>query len=170
MEYETKNTGTSIAGLTTGIIGTSLGVLNGAGGLAGLWGGNGHASNYVTKDELKYVQELGQKDSEISLLKSESNTENKMIDVYKQAHAEVAALRDTVYANQMAQMDWNASQSVANAQMSNAIATNTASINAINGTLGNITKTIVPATSVCPEPMLKYNSWTAPTTTPTTTG
>lgn len=30
-----------------------------------------------------------------------------------------------------------------------------------------LTKTIVPITNVCPEPMKLYNSWTAPTT-PTT--
>ena len=47
--------------------------------------------------------------------------------------------------------------------MSSAIATNTASISAINNTLACITKTVVPITSVCPEPMPLKNSWTAPT-------
>lgn len=43
-------------------------------------------------------------------------------------------------------------------------------ITALNGqiaclqaTVSGITKTIVPATAVCPAPMPQYNSWTAPT-------
>jgi hypothetical protein len=28
-----------------------------------------------------------------------------------------------------------------------------------------LTKTIIPAANVCPQPMPQYNSWTAPTTT-----
>lgn len=36
----------------------------------------------------------------------------------------------------------------------------------IMGTIGQITSTIVPISAVCPTPMAKYNSWTAPTNTP----
>lgn len=36
------------------------------------------------------------------------------------------------------------------------------------GTIGKITDTIVPMSAICPTPMAKYNSWTAPTTTPAT--
>lgn len=35
------------------------------------------------------------------------------------------------------------------------------------GTMNNITKTIVPASAICPAPMPLHNSWVAPTTTPT---
>jgi hypothetical protein len=45
-------------------------------------------------------------------------------------------------------------------------------ITALNGqiaclqqTVSGITKTIVPATAICPAPMPQFNSWTAPTTT-----
>lgn len=38
------------------------------------------------------------------------------------------------------------------------------------GTLGKITDTVVPMDAICPTPMAKYNSWTAPTTTPATGG
>lgn len=61
------------------------------------------------------------------------------------------------------QSDWNASQSVANAQMSAAIATNSNSIAALQGCCEKITKLVVPATAVCPNPMPQFNSWTAPT-------
>lgn len=37
----------------------------------------------------------------------------------------------------------------------------------LQATVSGITKTIVPASAVCPAPMPQYNSWTAPTT-PTT--
>ena len=37
------------------------------------------------------------------------------------------------------------------------------------GTLNNITKTIVPASAICPAPMPLHNSWVAPTTTTTPT-
>lgn len=152
MEYVAGRgtTGMSIAGLTTGVIGT-LGTL---GGLAAAHTGGG--SNYVTKDELNYVQALGQKDCEIALLKSEQNTEVKIADVYER-------IMSRVNADARAQADWNAAQMVNNAQMSSAIATNAASIAALQNTCGQITKTIVPGTAVCPEYMPKYNSWTAPT-------
>lgn len=35
----------------------------------------------------------------------------------------------------------------------------------IMGTLGNITKPIVPMSAICPAPMPQYNSWVAPTET-----
>jgi hypothetical protein len=50
-------------------------------------------------------------------------------------------------------------------------------ITALNGqiaclqqTVSGITKTIVPATAICPAPMPQFNSWTAPTAPTTTTG
>lgn len=160
--------GVANAGLTTGIIGTALGVLNGG---FGLLNGNGRgmfnygygnvggpAPRVVTQEELNYVQELGKKDSQIALLQSEQNTEVKIADVYER-------LITRINADRREQDAWNASQSVANATMSAAIATNTASISALNNTVAGITKTVVPITAVCPEPMPLKNSWTAPTTT-----
>ena len=52
-------------------------------------------------------------------------------------------------------------QSVVNAQV-------TANLSCMQGqiaTLMGLTKTVIPITSVCPEPMPAYNSWTAPTAT-----
>ena len=141
MEYASLGVGN--AGLATGIIGTALGVLNG--GLGLLSGNTGTNANngYVTKDELKYVKELAQKDSQISLLQSEQNTEVKIADVYERVMTRVNA-------DQRAQAEWNASQSVANAQMSAAIATNASSIAALQGCCNQITKLVVPNSSICP--------------------
>lgn len=153
-EFASHAVGT--AGLTTGIIGTALGVLNGGLNVMGN-GVNNNINQYATKSDLAYAQELAKKDSEIALLQSEQNTEVKIADVYER-------IMTRVNADQRAQADWNAAQSVANAQMSAAIATNTNSIAALQNTCNNITKTVVPITSVCPQPMPQYNSWTAPTT------
>ena len=46
-------------------------------------------------------------------------------------------------------------------------ATQTGAISCIQGQVAQLqalTKTIVPITNVCPQPMPQYNSWTAPTT------
>lgn len=50
-------------------------------------------------------------------------------------------------------------------------------INAVNNalaglsaTVAKITETVIPRSAICPSVMPEYNSWTAPTTTPTTGG
>ena len=48
-------------------------------------------------------------------------------------------------------------------------ATNTGLISCLQSQvaqLQGLTKVVIPTTSICPEPMARYNSWTAPTTTP----
>jgi hypothetical protein len=152
--------GVANAGLTTGIIGTALSVLNG-GGLGNLLGG-GCANQYATKTELAYAQELAKKDSEIALLKSEQNTEIKIADVYDR-------LLTKINANQQAQADWNAAQAVNNCKLSNAVAVNSNSISALQNCCNSITKLVVPNSSICP-------GWgdvtvsVTPTTTPTNAG
>lgn len=133
------------------IAGTALALLNN-GGLGNLFGNN---DKYATKTDLAYAQELARKDSEISLLKSEQNTEVKIADVYER-------LITRINSDQRAQSDWNAAQMVNNANMSSAIAVNTNSIAALQNCCDKITKIIVPASSVCPQPMPLYNSWTDP--------
>lgn len=125
------------------------------GGIATLLGmlGNGYgampaaaapgAPSFVTKDELTMAMTIAGKDSEIAMLKSEQNTEVKIADVYERLITRINADRNT-------QMEWNATQSVNNAQMASAIAVNANSIGAIQGILGQITKTVIPNSSVCP--------------------
>ena len=51
-------------------------------------------------------------------------------------------------------------------------ATNTANIGCMQKQIDQLygmTKLVIPATSVCPQPMPLHNSWSAPTTTPATT-
>lgn len=146
--------GVATGGLVTGIIGTTLSVLNN-GGLGNLLGGG---VQYATKSDIVYSQELAKKDSEIALLKSEQNTEVKIADVYDR-------LITKINANQQAQAEWNATQSVNNCKMSNAIAVNSNSISALQNCCNSITKLVVPKDVVCPSVMPEFNSWTTPTTT-----
>lgn len=166
-EYEGIN-GKANAALTTGIIGTAgvgAALLNGA--VGGLFGGrngwNGGSMPFVTKDELDYVQQIARKDSEIALLKSEQNTEIKIADVYER-------LITRINQDQRDQSAWNANQSVANAHMSSAIATNSNSIASLQHLCNDLTKVVIPARNICPQPMPMYNSWTAPTAAETPAG
>lgn len=147
MEYASKAVGN--AGLTTGIIGTALGALGGGASVLlnnGNMGGRKVVCSddeYVTRYELGMQKELMQKDREIAILTSEQDSEKKMADVYER-------IMTKVNQNQRDQADWNASQSVANAQMTAAIATNANSINSLNAIVGSVTKVVVPNSNVCP--------------------
>lgn len=160
MEYSSNAKGN--LGVTLGAIGTGLGIIgNGAGILSGL-NTNMSAGDVasivtavanvnnkcsentpVTRYDMEMAMKLAAKDSEISLLKSEQNTEVKIADVYER-------IMTRVNADQRAQADWNAAQSVANAQMSAAIATNSNSIAALQNCCSQITKLVVPNTAICP--------------------
>lgn len=50
----------------------------------------------------------------------------------------------------------------------NGLATLGSQINCLAAQVAGITKTVVPISSVCPQPMPQYNSWTAPTAAATT--
>lgn len=150
MEYSSNSKGN--LGVTLGAIGTGLGVLNDAGILTGNFNrGNG---NCVSRDEIRMIQELATKDSQIAMLSSENDSERKMIEVYKQAHSEIAnltastnhelkELREKVYNNEK-------EQAVVNAKFSDAISVNTSNIADIRATLGEITQIKIPNSAVCP--------------------
>lgn len=155
MEYQYASNSKGNLGITLGAIGSGLALLNNGG--LGLFSNNGYhntcGGRYVTKDELDYVQTISAKDSEIALLKSEQNTEVKIADVYER-------LITRINADAKAQAEINASQMVFNANSNSAIAVLQNQICVLNG----LTKTVVPINNVCPQPMEKFNSWTAPTT------
>ena len=144
--------GVAGSGLGLGIAGTALGVLNGGlGNLFGGWNNCGCSENHVvSRYELGLQNEIMTKDSRIALLESNIYTDQKLNDLRNYIDARVGAVEGAVNA-----------QAVYNA-------TNTATINCIEGQVAQLfglTKTIIPITNVCPQPMPQYNSWTAPTTT-----
>ena len=155
-EYASK--GVAGSGLGLGIAGTALGVLNG--GLCNLLSGTGNGNCGCNEDHWVNRYEAAQ-----SARISELETEVKLRDANTYTLTEMGKLRDYVdhrFSGVEAQL---CNQSVLNSQI-------TANISCMQGniaTLMGLTKTIVPITNVCPEPMKLYNSWTAPTA-PTTTG
>lgn len=141
------------AGLTTGIIGTSLGAIAsgvlGNGGLGGLFGGNGCGENAtINRYELGLVRENDQLRMQVSLRDANTYTDQKLLELYGYVNGKFDGINA-----QLCQ------QSVVNAQITANIACMQNAINTLNG----LTKTVIPITSVCPEPMPAFNSWTAPT-------
>jgi hypothetical protein len=154
--------GVAGAGLGTGIAGLSLGVLNamGNGGiLPGLFGGYGGGygrgcgeSTVVNRYELGLEQASAAKDSKIALLESTIHTNDKILEVYGYVDGRLRAIESQI-----------CQQAVVNAQVTANISCMQSAISGLQA----LTKTVVPITNICPEPMPLYNSWTAPTA-PTT--
>lgn len=151
IENTHNRNGTITAALTTGIIGTAgaaLGAMANNGGLGGLFGGG---TQYATKESVDNAIILAQKDSEIALLKSEANTENKITEVYERIMLKVNANHEEQNAINMQQAVYN---STANANVS-------VLQNQVQQLMG-MTALYIPAAKVTPAPMPQYNSWTAP--------
>ena len=155
VEVEKDNTrGIAVGGLTTGIIGSALGLLNG-GNLGGILGGcNNGGSAYVTRYD-------AEKDARIAALE----TEVKLRDANTYTLGEVNKMRNYVDAKFDAINAQLCSQAVINAQ----VTANLSCLQNTVNTLSGMTKTVIPIANICPEPMQRYNSWTAPTTTAPTT-
>lgn len=167
MRLETNETtnyaskGVANAGLTTGIIGTALG------GLATLFNngvilGNGPARNIngapivcsddeaVNRYEAKQSARIAELETEIKLRDANTYTDSKILETYQYVDGRLRNIEAQI-----------SQQAVYNATCNSTLACMQGQI----AQLQSLTKLIVPATNVCPEPMSKYNSWTAPTTT-----
>lgn len=153
MEMENKfaSKGVAGAGLGLGIAGTALGLMAGNGGF-NLFGNNANCGcsedHLVNRYELGQNAEIERLRTELSLRDSNIYTDSKILDLYKYVDGKFGAVESEL-----------CQQRVYNA-------TNTAAISCINGqiaTLMGLTKTVIPITSVCPEPMPAANSWVAPT-------
>jgi hypothetical protein len=132
--------GTANTALGLGIAGTALALMNN-GGLGNILGGN--SKDYATKEDLAYVQQLSNKDAEIALLKSEKSTSEKIAALYDN-------ILERINTEVKSQQSWNAQQSVNNAAMSAAIATNASSIASLQNCCNQITKVVIPNESVMP--------------------
>ena len=154
MEMNFASKGVAGAGLGLGIAGTALGALNN-GWLGGLFGGgcnNGYGVNHY---ELGMQNEIANKDMEIAYLRGRDASKSDDLELYKYVDGRLRGIEAQI-----------ASQGVVNAQ----ITANLPCLQNSVAALSALTKTVIPITNVCPEPMTRYNSWVAPTTTETTTG
>ena len=138
------------------IAGTALGAMNN-GWLGGLFNGNGGCSENVAVNryELGLQNQITNKDMEIAYLKGRDAAKTDSLELYKYVDGRFRAIESQI-----------CSQAVVNAQ----VTANLSCLQNTVATLSALTKTVIPITNVCPEPMPMYNSWTAPTTSGTTTG
>lgn len=156
-EYASR--GVAGSGLGLGIAGTALGLLNG--GLGNVL--TGVSGSHCSCNEDHFVNRY--EASQASRI-AELETEVKLRDANTYTLSEMGKLRDYVDRRFDGVNSQLCSQNVLNAQ----VAANLSCMQGNIATLMGLTKTVVPITNVCPEPMALYNSWTAPTTTTTTTG
>lgn len=139
VEKHDNTRGIATGGLTTGIIGTALGAMN-SGILPGLFGGNAAAvacseNMGVNRYELSMVRELTNKDMEIAYLKGRDASKTDDLELYKYIDGKIAGVEREL-----------ADQRVFNA-------TQIGTISCIQGQVAqllNLTKLVVPNTSVCP--------------------
>lgn len=115
MELERRSSGVAKAGLTTGIIGTSLGTLGilgaGANGLGNLLGRNAQQpvvvmdnsgfrdgcccseDRHVNRYELELQQKIAEKDSQIALRDANTYNDQKMLEMYKYIDGQLKDVR-----------------------------------------------------------------------------
>lgn len=133
MEYASK--GVANAGLTTGIIGSALGVLNN-GGLGSILGGSNNSEDRaVTRYEAAMMTELAKKDQHIALLEADKYTDQKIADLYDKVNMRFVGVEQQL----SAQAVWNATQTGTLACLQNQIAQ-----------LQSLTQLVVPNSHVSP--------------------
>ena len=120
------------------------------------------------------------KDAEIARLKSNAETDAKLVEVYK-----ALAASDTRIAGEVRDLDKRVAalevaqplrEQIIEQKLTTVASKATDGFMTLQGEIGRlgavvcgITKTVVPKDAICPEYMPRYNSWTAPVTTTTGT-
>lgn len=148
-EFASK--GVAGAGLGLGIAGTALGLLQN-GNLGGILGGMGgcNSNHYVNRYEADQAARIAELETEVKLRDANAYTIGELNKFRNYVDAKFDAVNAHI-----------CNQAVVNAQITANISCMQNAINTLNG----LTKTVIPITSVCPEPMPAFNSWTAPTAT-----
>lgn len=153
MEHENNYASKGIAGTALGLGIGALGVEALGGGLGGLFGNRAPAEHYISRRESDMAAEIAELKTEKKLLESNTYTDGKILELYRYIDGKFAGVEAQI-----------CQQNVVNTQVAANLACLTNTVN----TLSALTKTVIPIDNVCPAPMAKYNSWVAPTTTPTT--
>lgn len=161
--------GVGVGGLTTGIIGTALSVLNG--GLGLLQQNNGRGGNHHECDDTRYIATL---QTELAREKSERYADAIGIATFKEAQIMANKNLDKIEALGLAFSQLDKAVAVEQqatrdnfAFLNNRIDTTRNEVICYCNSTFVPGKLVMPLDSVCPEPMQRYNSWSAPTT-PTT--
>jgi hypothetical protein len=150
MEIEKDYASKGVAGTALGLSIGAIGVEALRGGLNGLFGGcgNGCGEHMVSRYEAQQSARI-----------AELETEVKLRDANVYTMTEMGKLRDYVDRRLEGVNASINTQAVINAQVAANLSCLTNTVNTLSG----LTKTVIPITSVCPEPMPALNSWTAPT-------
>lgn len=136
--------GVAGSGLGLGIAGTALGLLNN--GLGNIFGGGNyscHENMPVNRYELGLQQENAGLKSQIALRDANTYSDQKLLEVYKKFDSELKDIRATMCASDKA-------QAVINAKFESGFAILNTQVASINNTIANLTKTVIPNSSVCP--------------------
>lgn len=111
----------------------------------------------VNRYELGLIQENAALKTQVEMHKAEIYTDNKMEKYDEKYDKRFRGIED-----QLAQ------QAVYNATNTATLGCMGQQIGGIQAVLASITKTVVPKEAICPEVMLRYNSWVAPSDTAST--
>lgn len=131
-----------------GIIGTALGGLATLGGVNGLTGAmpyNGcnpcgcSESQVVNRYEMGLQRDLSNKDAEIAYLKAQDEVDKKLVSVYTNLDGRINAINNKLCDVAVYQATNTATVSCLSSQ-----------VNGLQAVLNNITKTVVPNSSICP--------------------
>lgn len=136
--------GVAGSGLGLGIAGTALGLLNN--GLGNIFGGGNfscHENMPVNRYELGLQQENAGLKSQIALRDANTHSDQKSLEIYKYFDGELKDIRATMCANDKA-------QAVINAKFESGFAILNTQVASINNTIAQLTKTVIPNSSVCP--------------------
>lgn len=145
-----------------GIIGTALGglavaggnLLNSTGVRAAVAAQEGCSENHlINRYDAAQAARIAELETEVKLRDANTYTDQKLLQVYQYFDGKL----DTINRRLCDQDVWNATQTATMGAMAQQIAA-----------LNSMTKLVMPKDNVCPEPMNRYNSWTAPTATTTT--
>lgn len=146
------------AGLGLGIGGVALGLLNSANNGNGLLGGLFGGGN--TNQTTTLMSELAREKAERFAEKTGAEIYNAMFAQYKELAQATTNIDKRVSALEVAgplrEQLLNQRIDCCCSQMSTGLAS-------LQSVVANITKTIVPITSVCPAPMPEFNSFVVPT-------
>ncbi|MCI6830255.1 MAG: hypothetical protein MR924_13550 [Prevotella sp.] len=153
--YSVTGMGQGNLNTVLGAIGTAGALGNGNGLLGGLFGVNCNRNQPVevitsddkpiTRNEAKMMQELSAKDSEISLLKADKYTDQKIVESTAYLMNKIDEVKAQVQANKDAQTAVNMEQAVYNG-------TNTATIGCLKqqiAQLQSLSEVVVPQRKVC---------------------
>ena len=147
-EFASKGVAGTALGLGAGALGLEV-LRNGLGGLFGTGQQVASENMPVNRYEAAQNARIAQLETEVKLRDANTYTDQKLLEVYKHFDHKL----EHVERQLCDQAVWNTAQTGTISCMAQQIAV-----------LQGLTKTVIPATSICPEVMPRYNTWTAPTT------